>query len=114
MNEMASSLLVPEIGSESGGNLSEESLAVGFGLMLKDEFNDNLQESLIFHGETNLLMGNGDLLIGWTHFGQLVQTTVEKSFEFFRVFRDLSVGVVVLLLHIPLNIISDLQKRVNL
>ena len=91
MNEMTSGLLVPEICSESGGNLSEEGLTVGFGLVLKDEFNDDLQESLILHGETNLFMGKGDLLIGWTHFGQLIQTAIEKSFEFFRVFRNLSV-----------------------
>lgn len=36
MNEMTSGLLVPEVCSESGGNLSEEGLTVGFGLVLKD------------------------------------------------------------------------------
>ena len=88
---MASGLLMPEIGGESGGNLSEKGLAIGFGLVLKDEFNDNLHKSLILHGETNLLMCDGDLLIGWTHFGKFIQTAVEKSFEFFGVFRNLSV-----------------------
>ena len=42
MDEMTSGLLMPEVCSESGGNLSEEGLTVGFGLVLKDEFNDDL------------------------------------------------------------------------